>query len=112
MFNERFSHGKKFNINSDDFEFTTLDNFVKENGLITVPVKGLFTYKGKYGVRPVLISNDKKITLPDHCLNDVETIMFDDDCVAAINNGKCGFKITQYTDKNGNVRNSGTFVDM
>ena len=112
MFNERFSHGKKFKINSDNFPFTTLDEVVKENGNSLIPVRGLFTYKAKYGVRPVLISNTLKINLPDHCLKDVENIIADDELCDAIDNGKCGFHPTQYEDKNGKTRNSGSFVDI
>lgn len=112
MFNERFSHGKKFKINSDNFPFTTLDEVVKENGNSVIPVCGLFTYKAKYGVRPVLISNTLKINLPDHCLKDVEDIIADDELCEAINNGKCGFLPSQYEDKNGKTRNSGSFVDI
>ena len=112
MFNEKFSHGKKFKINSDGFEFTTLDAYVAENGNDVIPVQGLFTYKAKYGVRPVLIGNNLKIHLPDHCLSDVEAIMYDNECVAAINAGKCGFKPSQYEDKNGKTRNSGNFIDI
>lgn len=112
MFNEKFSHGKKFKVNADNFPFTTLDEFVAENGNKVIPVLGLFTYKAKYGVRPVIISDTLKINLPDHCLADVEAIIADDDCVAAINNGKCGFQPSQYEDKNGKVRNSGTFIDI
>ena len=60
----------------------------------------------------VLIGNNLKIHLPDHCLSDVEAIMYDDECVDAINAGKCGFKPTQYEDKNGKTRNSGNFIDI
>ena len=112
MFNEKFSHGKKFTVNSDDFPFTTLDEVIKENGNKTLVVQGMFTYKSKYGVRPVIIADGLKIHLPDHCLSDVETIMYDDECVKLINEGKCGFKTSQYTDKNGKERNSGMFIDI
>lgn len=112
MFNERFSHGKKFKINSDNFPFTTLDEVVNENGNKVIPVCGLFTYDAKYGKRPVLVSNTLKINLPDHCLSDVEAIINDSELVEAINNGKCGFKPSQYEDKNGKTRNSGSFIDI
>lgn len=112
MFNERFSHGKKFNINADEFPFTSLDEVIAENGNKVIPVRSLFTYKGKFGVRPVLISDTLKINLPDHLLNDVNEIINDNDLVKAINDGKCGFEPSQYEDKNGMIRNSGTFVDI
>ena len=112
MFNERFSHGKKFDVNSDDFPFTTLDEVIKENGNKTLKVQGVFAYQAKLGVRPVLIADGLKIHLPNHCLKDVELIMNDDMLCSAINAGKCGFKTTQYIDKNGVTRNSGSFVDI
>lgn len=112
MFNENFSHGKKFKINSDNFPFTTLDEVIKENGNKVLPVCGLFTYQAKYGIRPVLITDTLKVNLPDHLLSDVEKIINTPEYVEAINNGKCGFKTSQYTDKNGKERNSGTFVDI
>lgn len=112
MFNEKFSHGKKFNINSDDFEFTTLDDYIKAHGNTTLTVLGMFTYKSKYGVRPCIIADNLKINLPQHLLSDVEAILYDDELVAAVNQGKCGFKTSQYQDKNGRERNSGSFVDI
>ena len=112
MFNEKFSHGKKFKVNSDDFPFTTLDEVIKENGNKTLTVQGMFTYKSKYGVRPVLIADSLKINLPDNLLSDVEEIIADSELCEAINAGKCGFKTSQYEDKNGVTRNSGSFVDI
>ena len=112
MFNEEFKHGKTFNVNADDFPFTTLDEVIAENGHQTFVVNGVFTYKAKYGVRPVLIAKGMKIHLPDHCLKDVEKILANAQFCEAINQGKCGFKTTTYEDKNGKVRNSGLFIDI
>ena len=111
-FSEKYSHGKKFKINADDFPFCDLKEVIQENGHRTLKVAGVFTYEAKYGRRPVLIAEGHKINLPDHCMKDVETILFDQEAIDAINNGKCGFKTSEYTDKKGTVRYSGTFVDI
>ena len=112
MFNEEFKHGKTFNVNADDFPFTTLNEFIEQNGHQTLVVNGVFSYKAKHGVRPVLIAKGLKIHLPDHCLKDVEKILAHPEYCEAINQGKCGFKTTTYTDKDGVERNSGLFVDI
>ena len=112
MFNEDFKHGKAFTVKADDFPFTTLDQFVAENGNKVLKVAGVFKYEAKYGVRPVLIAEGLKINLPDHCLKDVEKILSNDMYIDAINAGKCGFQPTQYKDKNGKERNSGSFIDI
>lgn len=112
MFNEGFSHGKKFTVNAYDFPFTTLDDVIKENGNKTMKVDGVFTYQAKLGVRPVLIAEGLKIHLPKHCLNDVNKILTNVEYCQAINAGHCGFKTSQYTDNNGVTRNSGTFIDI
>jgi len=112
MFNEDFKHGKTFKVNADNFPFVTLDEVINENGHQKFIVNGVFSYKAKYGVRPVLIASGMKIHLPDHCLKDVEKILSNQAYIDAINNGKCGFQTTTYTDKNGKERNSGMFIDI
>lgn len=116
MFNENFSHSAKFKVNSDDFPFVTLKEVVEENGHRTLRVQGMFTFISKKGNkrRPVLIAEGMKINLPDHCLKDVETIINNDEYVNAVNEGKCGFKTSEYQDEtygNGTCY-SGTFVDI
>lgn len=113
MFNEKYSHGKKFNVDSDNFEFISLDEYVTKFDT-TKPVKvlGMFTFDGKYGERAALIANGYKITVPDHLVPDIKSIMGNAEEVAAINAGKCGFTFTTYQDKNGKTRNSGSFIDI
>ena len=115
MFNENFSHEKMFKVNSDNFTFVNLKDVIKENGHRTLRVQGMFTFKGKRGKdRPVLIAEGMKINLPDHCLKDVQKIMDNPEYVKAVNDGKCGFKTTEYQDENyGNgTCYSGVFVDI
>lgn len=118
MFNEAFSHEAKFKVNSDDFPFVSLKELVQENGHRVLKVQGMFTFTQKKGKvskeRPVLIADNHKINLPDHCLGDVKKIMDNPEYVDAVNAGKCGFQTTEYVDEtygNGTCY-SGIFVDI
>ena len=111
-FENNYKHGRTFNVNSDGFPFTDLNTVISENGHKTLKVQGVFHYKAKYGERPVLIAEGLKIHLPDHCLKDVENILADDEAIRLINDGKCGFKTSEYQDDKGETRYSGSFVDI
>jgi len=113
MFNEAFNHGKKFTFDSDNLPDTDLTTFVNENGNKQFTVKAVFINpKSKFGPRPCVVCSTLKIWLPNHFLGDVEAILNNQDMIDAINNGKCGFVPSQYTDKNGVMRNSGKFIDI
>lgn len=115
MFNEAFKHGSIFKVDATDFPFVNLKDVVKENGHKTLKVQGVFTYTGKKGKeRPVLIADNLKINLPDHCLYDVLKILKTQEYIDAINAGKCGFQTSEYEDTNyGNgICYSGSFVDI
>ena len=114
-FSTNYSHGKKFNIDSDNFPFCELSELVKENGHKTLTVQGLFTYKTKKNkTRPCLIADSHKINLPDHMLKEVEKLLNDQEAIDLINGGHCGFKTSEYEDtKNGNgTCYSGSFIDI
>ena len=114
-FSTNYSHGKKFNIDSTNFPFVKLSEIVKENGHKVLTVQGLFTYTTKKNkTRPCLIADSHKINLPDHMLKEVEKLLNDQEAIDLINNGKCGFKTSEYEDtKNGNgTCHSGSFVDI
>ena len=90
MFNEKYSHGKKFNYDSSKNEFISLKEYTtKFPGVIRV--WGLMTYEGKKGMRCALITDGYNVNLPEHLLKDVESIMATPDEVAAINEGKWYF---------------------
>lgn len=116
MFNEDFKHGNTFTVNSDEFPFVSLKELAEENGTEKIlTVQGAFTFLGKKGKnRPVLIADSHKINLPDHMLKDIEKLLSKDEYIQAVNEGKCGFKITSYEDENyGNgTCYSGVFVDI
>jgi len=114
MFTSKYSHGKKFLVDDSKFEFKTLDQYVSDNkDTKSVKVLGMFTYAGKYGERAAIVTADGfKVTLPDHLVNDVKSIMDTPEEVQAVNEGKCGFEFRTYADKRGVIRNSGNFIDM
>lgn len=115
MFDENFKHGNPFTVNSDSFPFVNLKEVAQENGLKILKVQGAFTFRGKKDKeRPVLIADNLKINLPDHCLNDIKKLLGNDEYIQAVNDGKCGFQITSYEDTeygNGTCY-SGTFCDI
>lgn len=114
-FSSNYSHGPKFKVNSSDFPFCELSELVKENGHKVLKVQGAFTYKTKKNkTRPCLIADSHKINLPDHMLKEIEKMLSDDEAIRLINEGKCGFKTSEYEDtKNGNgTCYSGSFVDI
>lgn len=115
-FSSNYSHGKTFTVDSKDFPFCELSEIIKENGHRTLKVQGVFTYKlqKKNKIRPCLIADSHKINLPDHMLKEVNKILEDEEAIRLINEGKCGFKTSEYEDtKNGNgICYSGTFIDL
>lgn len=113
MFTEEFSHGTSFKFDSSELPFTTLDEFVKENGNKQIEVKAVFiNKKAKHGPRPCIVCSTLKIYVPEHIIKDIEKILSRPDMIEAINNGKCGFLPRQYVDKSGVIRNTGNFIDI
>lgn len=94
---EKYSHEKKFTYDNKDNEFIELKNYAKEHGNEFV-VRGVFTYEGKKGTRPCVITDGFNINLPGFFLDDVNSILSTPEECEAINNGKCGFTITTYVD--------------
>lgn len=115
MFNEKYSHGKKFTFDSSNNEFISLKDYqTKYPDTNIITVRGVFTYEGKKGVRAALVTDGFNVNLPEHLIKDVQSIMVHDDEIVAINEGKCGFRISTYEDtKYGNgICYSGSFCDI
>lgn len=95
---------KKFNINTEGFEYYKLDDLFENNGADEIyPLRGIYiNKKGKYGDSPVAITDEFCAYLPQHMMNTVNKILEDDEAVAEINAGKVGFSIYQYTDEKHN----------
>lgn len=112
MFNEKYSHGKKFDFDSTNLEYIDLKEYVEQGKTNPFKVMAMFTYEAQYGTRPVIVSEQYNIVCPNHIVKDVTSIMNNAEEVAAVNSGKCGFKAETYKDKNGVTRYSGQFCDI
>lgn len=115
MFNENFSHEKKFTYNSDGLPFCSLKELVTENGMDKIyAVHEVFVYDAKLGERAAMVTDGLIVNLPNHMISDVKKILAKQEYIDAINAGKCGFKPSTYEDKkfNSGICYSGTFVDV
>ena len=115
MFNERNAKKSiKWDFDGEGLPFIDLNQYLiqRDQGNAPIKVLGMYVnYKAKCGPQPHLITIDYKISLPNHLLKEVESILDDPELVRAINDGRCAFEPEQYTDKFGKVRNSGKFID-
>ena len=68
--------------------------------------------KSKFGPSPVLGLETCMVDLPAHCLEDVEAILNDPEMIEEIQNGKAGFSVVTYQDKNGVTRYSVNWEDI
>lgn len=120
MFNENFKHGSTlFTVNTDGFPWVNLSEVIKENGHSTLKVQKVFTVipekgRSKGKEKPVLVADNHIIWLPEHCLSDVKKILSNIEFINAINEGKCGFKTSEYEDTkyDNGVCYTGSFVDI
>lgn len=96
---ESFNGGRRFDVDVTGFKYYSLKEMMEESGdpeKIYI-VKGLYiNTKGLYDVAPVAALDDRYVNLPSHLTSVVEAILDDKRAVAAINAGKCGFKIREY----------------
>ena len=71
-----------------------------EKGENKYTVRGVYiNKKGKYGDAPVAISDDFSINLPSHLCDTVTDMLKDNELIDAINNGKFGLEVYEYTPK-------------
>lgn len=86
---------------SDNAPFKPLKELYNgENGENKYIVRGLYiNKKGKYGDAPVAISEGFSINLPSHLCDTVTEMLQDKELVEAINAGKFGLEVYEYTPK-------------
>lgn len=95
----------KYNAETNKFAFKLPEDapFKKLEELSqteTYTVRGLWiSKKSIYGDHPVITSDDFNIDLPKHTLDTVNALIADDEAVEAINAGKVGITVYDYTDK-------------
>lgn len=113
MFNEDFRHGKTFKADTSKLPFITLKDYVAQGLPAEFKVIAAYTHnKSQYGEKAIISSEKYNIDMPKHLIKDIKKINGNQMYIDAINDGHCGFRLSTYTDKNGVVRNSGTFFDL
>ena len=104
-----------FNIRLNNPAYTSLADLFAEYGKDHVfAIAAIYiNTKGKYGPQAVIAINESTlVNLPSHLLEVCEDMRRDPEAVDAINNGKAGFKVYQYSTKNGNTGFSVDWVDI
>lgn len=104
-----------FNVQINKPAYTSLADFFAEYGKEHVfSIAGVYiNTKGKYGAQPVIAINESTmVNLPSHLLEDCKEMRKDPEAIEAINNGQAGFKVYQYTNKNGKTCYSIDWVDI
>lgn len=97
----KFNKDNKFTFKTpEDFTFETLDSLYDKNGEKKIyMVRALYlNTKSRYGVHPVIVTDNELVDIPKHTTETIREMIADDDCVEAINNKKVGFTIYSYID--------------
>lgn len=98
-FASRFNKGRKFDIDTNGFQYASLADLFNANGADYVyPVRAIYiNTKGKYNDAPVIATDDCFVNCPSHMCETAREILTDDEAIADINGGKVGFQIYTYT---------------
>ena len=111
----KFNHTSPFTFKAGDgFQYYSLRQLAESNKPGTVyKVLALFINdRGRYGDQPLALTPYYYVNLPTHLLNDVTAMIRDNDIVDQINAGQAGFKIREYTNRNGGKSYSVEWVDI
>lgn len=105
---------KKFNKNvvffsfkpSEDFQYLKLEDLYLLEGKDKVyKVNGLYINETSlFGKSPLGVLDDCFVNLPKHLIEVIEMMLQDDEVIQAINEGKVGFKIYEYTNRKYNKK--------
>ena len=103
-FSKKFNTEKLFNIETEDFEYMSLEDLYRATSSLEEPpvfvVRGVYiNRKSLYDPAPVVVLDDTYVNLPSHLLPACEEMLHDRLAVDAINEGKCGFRIEKYFQK-------------
>lgn len=102
-FAKKFNVERKFDIDTSDFEYVSLEELFNEMGEdedMPFEIRGVYiNTKGKYDDSPVIAIDDRYVNLPAHLTGACKAMLEDDACIKAINEGKCGFTIYKYHQK-------------
>lgn len=100
-FAKKFNKERLFNINTEGFDYCTLEELFNENGADTVyQVHGIYiNNKSIFDPAPVIALADRYVNFPSFKAEECEEILHDPKAVIAINQGTVGFKIYSYEQK-------------
>lgn len=103
-FSKKFNTEKLFNIETEDFEYMSLEDLAKATESCEEPpvfvIRGVYiNRKSLYDPAPVLALDDCYVNLPSHLLPVCEEMLHDRLAIDAINAGTCGFRIEKYFQK-------------
>ena len=107
-FSKKFNTRKIFNIDTEGFDYTSLEHLFERNengedveGSNQVyVVRGLYiNSKGLYDASPVAALDDCYVNLPSHLTEVCQEMINDPVAVIAINQSHCGFRIESYVQK-------------
>lgn len=103
-FSKKFNKEKLFNIETEDFEYMSLEDLSNATANSEEPVvfiiRGIYiNRKSLYDTAPVAALDDCYVNLPSHLLPACEEMLNDRLAVDAINQGRCGFRIEKYFQK-------------
>lgn len=114
-FASRFNKEKKFDIDTNGFQYNSIVDMFNFNGENWVyPLRAIYiNTKGKYQDAPVFATDDCFVNIPSHMIDTAREILTDEQAIAEINNGKVGFQIYSYHNGRYNKDCFGVrFVDM
>lgn len=103
-----------FNIDTTEFKYTTLQKLLERDGegkAYTIRGAYINTQSRYYDRSPLLAIDDVYVNLPQHQLEDVETMREDPAYVQGINEGRLGFIIEPYMIDDA-IYYKAQFVDM
>lgn len=94
----QFNKVRLFDVDTTDFQYKSLEELYAEYGAEEIfTVKGIWiNSKGIYDDAPVVATDEFYVNFPSHLTGVTNAILQDKKAIAAINNGKCGFKIVTY----------------
>ena len=101
-FASRFNKGSKFDVDTAEFKYKNLKDLYASNGEDRkYKILGFYiNTKSRFGAAPVAICEGFFANLPSHELETVKEMLSDDETIAAIKAGSCGFVIEPYKSKN------------
>ena len=98
------AHGSNpFKVDATKFDFINLETlYTKDGENARYQLIGVYVNKkGRFGDEPVAVIDGFKVNLPKHLLDDVVTILDNDEMIQAIIEGHLGFEIEPYTNARG-----------